>query len=211
MLAFVDESGDGGNKFGQGSSELMTVVLAIVPDEEAAVAIQRRIVALRDELNKPMDFEFHFRDNSDTIRERFFNAVAPLPFEYIGVVVDKTRLYGMGLSNPALFYRNVCSGVFEQARPILNEANVKIDRSGGRGFRRELTAHLKRLSNGGQDGVRHVKQVTMQDSAGNDLLQLADMLCGAVARSSRTDRANPGKFRKIVAHREIAVRHWPEL
>ena len=50
----------------------------------------------------------------------------------------------------------------------------------------------------------------MQESKGNNLLQMADMICGAVARHYRRDRQEATQFYKIIAHRDFAVRVWPE-
>lgn len=49
----------------------------------------------------------------------------------------------------------------------------------------------------------------MEASAANDLLQLVDMVCGAVARSLRVQRPDE-QFRRVVRHREYEVRFWPE-
>ena len=80
MLVFVDESGDTGFKLGHGSSEIMTVSLVIFDDESIAQEVDNRIVTLRTELHQPLNFEFHFKNNSDTIREAFFRAIAPFDF-----------------------------------------------------------------------------------------------------------------------------------
>jgi hypothetical protein len=210
MLVFVDESGDTGLKVGQGSSDLFTIVLVVFEDSEEAQAADDRITLLRRELRKPDNFEFHFVENGDNVREAFLRAVAPYHFFYFGFVVDKTRLYLPAFPSNAAFYKYLCGLVFESARPYLNEAIVAIDRSGGQGFRRELAAYLKRQVNDPNLPTKHIKKVDLPDSKSNNLLQLADMICGAVARHYREDKSEPGRFRKIIAHREFAVRLWPK-
>ncbi len=209
MLVFVDESGDTGLKAGQGSSRFITLALVLFEDAQAARLAEDRIERLRQELGKAANFEFHFKDNSHDLRTAFLQAVAPLPFSYIGFVLDKEQLYGRGSTRNTV-YADLCGLVFEEAREQLRDALVKIDRSGGQEFRRELAAYLKRKINDPQAAVRHIKRVDMPTSQGNSLLQLADMVCGAVARSYREDRKEPMQYRKIIAHRETTVRRLPE-
>jgi hypothetical protein len=211
MLVFVDESGDTGLKVGQGSSDLFTIVLVVFEDSEEAQAADDRITLLRRELRKPDNFEFHFVENGDNVREAFLRAVAPYHFFYFGFVVDKTRLYLPAFPSNAAFYKYLCGLVFESARPYLNEAIVAIDRSGSRGFRQQLITYLKKQVNDSEAGaVTHIKKVSLPESRGSNLLQLADMVCGALARSHRTDKKDPRRFHKIIAHRAISVRYLPE-
>lgn len=209
MLVFVDESGDTGLKAGAGSSRFITLVLVLFEDAQAAHLAEDRITALRRELGRPENFEFHFKDNSHDLRTAFFQAAAPLPFTYTGFVIDKGQIYAAGGVRNTI-YKDLCGLVFEEAKEQLVNALVKIDRSGGQEFRRELAAYLKRKINDPQAAARHIKRVDMPTSQGNSLLQLADMVCGAVARSYREDRKEPMQYRKIIAHHEVAVRRLPE-
>jgi len=210
MRVFVDESGDTGLKFDQGSSAYLTIILVIFRDSDAAGAVDERIHALRTELHKPATFEFHFKENSDAIREAFLRAVASFDYLYTGMVVNKSHLYDAPDQTRASFYKDICAQVFEHAKPCLAEAHVKIDQSGGQSFRRELARHLKRQVNDPAVTAKPIKQVSTGDSKSDNLLQLADMICGAVARRQRTDKSAPDRFHKIIAHRELSVRSWPD-
>ena len=54
-----------------------------------------------------------------------------------------------------------------------------------------------------------IKKVKMQDSKGNNLLQLADMVAGAINRSLHGLREN-SLYREIIKSREIYVQSWPK-
>ena len=162
------------------------------------------------ELAKPETFEFHFKENSDAIREAFFHAITPYSFFYFGIVIDKARLYGESLTTKDAFYKYVCGLVFESAKPYLDSATVKVDKSGNREFQQQLSSYLKKKINPKDpEASRHIKKVVAQDSDTNNLLQLADMVCGALARSYRRDDPDAGRFRKQLRHRELVVRLWP--
>ncbi len=100
--------------------------------------------------------------------------------------------------------------MFEGAKPYLDEAIVKIDASGGRKFQRQLASYLKTKVNIREASPQRIRRVTAGDSSRSNLLQLADMVCGAVARSLWEEKANAGDFRKIIKHREISVQVQPE-
>ena len=210
MRVFVDEHGDTGLKMTQGSSKFMVVALVIFRDEDSAGKANERIARLREEINKPAGFEFHFKENSHAIREAFFRAIAPLEFRYTGLIADKARLQNAGYTFREAFYRDACGEVFDHAAPLLQNAIVKIDRSGGLKFRQELASFLKKRLNETDQAPPRIREVIVPISKNDSLLQMADMICGAIARSCRAERQNDDTFRKIIAQREIPLRPWPE-
>lgn len=209
MLVFVDESGDTGLKLSEGASALFTVALVVFEENDEAEAAGARIALLRRELRKSADFEFHFKANSDSVRRAFLEAVARYNFFYFGFVINKAALYVDTLLTTEAFYNYACGLIFESAKPYLDDAVVKIDASGGRKFQRQLTSYLKtKINTPGATGQR-ISSISAKDSRGSNMLQLADMVCGAIARSHRGDKAEADQFRKIIKHREISVQVLP--
>ncbi len=144
MLVFLDESGDTGLKLDGGSSKFFTVAMIVFEDHDEAQDADDRIALLRRELGKPATFEFHFKENGDRVRQAFFEAVVPYNFFYFGFVINKAKLYGPGFHFKESFYKYVCGLIFENAKPHLDNAIVKIDGSGDREFRRQLETYLKK-------------------------------------------------------------------
>lgn len=211
MLVFVDESGDTGLKQEKGSSQFFVVALVVFDDVEEAQACDQRIGLLKKEIGWPPQEEFHFKRNSNRIREAFLSAVSPYNFFYYGIVVEKDlqKLWGEGFKNKASFYKYVCGLVFENAKGHLSEATVIFDQSSSQDFQRQLAAYLKKK--GTQDaGRRMIKKVKMQRSQSNHLLQLADYVAGTIYRSILPNREEGDTFRRLIAHREIHVQRWPK-
>lgn len=208
MLVFMDESGDSGMNAKAGSSPFFTVTAVLFEDNEEAAACEQRIAQCRATLKLHPQFEFHFYSCSDAFRAHFLEAVSVSGFFYHSVVLNKTKLWGKGFQDKDSFYKYTTSLVFENAKPHLHDATVVIDRCGDRQFRQQLAKYLKRKMNEG--GKTLIKSVKMEPSHSNDLLQLADMVCGAVSRSLHTEKADRLKFRKIVRHRELRVQVWPK-
>jgi hypothetical protein len=209
MLVFIDESGDPGMPPGGGCSEYFTVTLVAFEDHAEAAAVEQRIALLKRELRLPDGFEFHFTKLKAAWREAFLRAVAPYEWFTFSIVINKARLTGKGFQFPDPFYKYTCGLVFQNAKPYLSDAIVVIDGSGGREFRNQLNTYLRQRINKHGDGPKFIRKVKLQDSDRNALLQLADMVCGAVARGY-TKPAENNCYRKLISHREMQVQFWPK-
>ena len=78
---------------------------------------------------------------------------------------------------------------------MLSGARVKIDGSGDREFKRELASYLRKQLSAGK-----IKSVKFTESHRDNLIQLADMTTGAIARSYRKDeRKLAGRWRQMLA------------
>ncbi|MBU6231838.1 DUF3800 domain-containing protein [Patescibacteria group bacterium] len=207
MLVFIDESGDPGLKLADGASKFFTIALIAFEENDDALACDKRIGLLRTELDLPEGFEFHFKENSDRVREAFFRAVLPYNFFYYGIVINKAALYSEGFKYKESFYKYASNLLFENAKEKLSKPIVVIDESGRKLFKYQLATYLKKKINT-KDKVC-IKKVKMQDSKSNNLLQLADMVAGAVNRSLNKKKKDAKAFRDIIGAREIYVQVWP--
>lgn len=207
MLVFVDESGDPGLKLDRGSTRYFVVALVVFEENEEAEALDRRITLLRTELGLSERFEFKFNKAGKAMKLQFLNAVAPYTFFYFGIAIDKTLLYGEGFRIKESFYKYTCSLVFENAKPYLRDAVIVVDGSGSRDFRLQLQPYLKRKMN--QGGERLIKKIKLQESARNNLIQLADIIAGSIARSL-SQKGDARLYRNVIRHREMYVQVWPK-
>jgi hypothetical protein len=209
MLVFIDESGDPGLKLGLGSSKYFIVTLVAFEDNDEALAADTRIELLKREFGFPPHFEFHFNKLKQRYRTTFLEALAPYSFFYFGIVINKPKLTGPGFHFKESFYKYTCSLVFENAKPHLDNATVVIDGSGSREFKKQLSAYLRKRVRDADSGKCVIKKVKIQNSRSNNLLQLADMVCGAVARCY-SGKADARECRNLIRHREIYVQFWPK-
>ncbi|MBI4130491.1 DUF3800 domain-containing protein [Candidatus Roizmanbacteria bacterium] len=208
MLVFIDESGDPGLKIPHGSSRFFTVALVVFEENGEAEACDQRINLLKREIKWSEASEFHFKRNSDNVRQAFLNAVSPYSFFYYGVVINKDpkKLRGEGFKHKSSFYKYACSLVFENAKDKLDQATVVIDKSGNLEFRNQLATYLRHKMN---QKTKIIKKVKMQRSSGNNLLQLADYIAGVINRSVMNQKKRSDYYRSMIAHREISVQIWP--
>ena len=209
MLVLVDESGDVGFKFSKGSSQFFAVTSVLFENNEEAQQCDLCIDRLRKDLQFPQEFEFHFHENKPETRKAFLQAIARYNFRCFTVIVDKAKLDIKALSTVASLYRYVCGLVFENAKPYLNEAVVVIDGSGSRDYKRRVQQFLKNRINDPTAKHRHIKKVKVEDSARDNLLQLADMVSGAIYRSF-SEKQEAQEYGRIIAPREVSVEMLPK-
>jgi len=208
MLCFVDESGDTGLKIGKGSSPLFTVALVLFSENEDATACDQRITLLRQELAIRAHYEFHYSETPKKIKEAFFKAVVPYNFFYLAITINKAALYGEGFKFKNSFYKYACNLVFENAKAHLENTIVVFDGSGSRQFKQQLQTYLKKKIN--EEESSRIKKVKVQDSVTNNLIQLADMVCGAISQSMKHTKEESTEFRKMISHREVFCQVWPQ-
>jgi Protein of unknown function (DUF3800) len=205
MLVLVDESGDCGLKFDRGSSEYFVCVAVLFSDGRAADACDKSIDGLRCELRQSRGFEFHFSHCSEKVRRAFLKTVDAADFKYAGIVVEKKRVCDGHFVNPKQLYEFAVRLACEPVRHLFKDVKVIIDKSGDRKFKTQLEKNLKaHMINA--EGVCGIRNVTMEASHSNNLVQLADMICGAIGRSST---AGDDSYRTLVTRHETLIQQWP--
>jgi hypothetical protein len=193
MLAYVDESGCLGMKPTSTPFYVVTAVLFV--DRSAADRCHHHIGELREALG--ITKEFHFNKCSHPNRLRFFQEIVNHPFVYATVVFDKKQMVSknFAFSKPFLFYPVMA--LFAGLADRMAQATVVIDRTGSSDFRKSLAKDLRRELNG-QFSREVIKKVKDECSHKHNLLQLADMICGAVARSFSNKRKWAGDYREAI-------------
>jgi hypothetical protein len=208
MLVFIDESGDPGMKGKLGSSAYFVVTAVIFEDRDEAQACDSRIEEIRSQWFGSRPFEFHFNSCSRDIRERFLAETAKFEYLYTSFIFNKAKLYGEGFQYKNSFYKYAVNLLFQNLKPYLKNATVIFDRCGNRDFQQELKKYLgRRVNEKGRE--QFVKRIKTNNSDSNNLLQLADMVCGAMARYLRKAKQDHLAYRKIISHRELSMRVWP--
>ena len=209
MLVFLDESGDPGMKLQQGSSEYFFVTLVIFEDNEEALRADHHIAALREQLRLDASFEFRFNKMNYRLRTRFLREMCVFNFCYYTIALRKGQLTARGFRFSESFYKVACRYVFTNAKTVLRDAVVVIDGSGSRVFQRQLVTYLRRGINPRTPGDSHIRNIKIEDSHRNNLLQLADMVCGALARSYG-NKPDAKDYRTLISRRERHVQTWPK-
>ena len=207
MLVFIDESGDVGMKLDSGSSQFFTITVVGFTDFEEAIKADRLIDSLRQKTGVKPEFKFSKLSSSNKLQ--FFQEIAACDFGYWSVVINKAVLIEQGFQEKDPFYKYACKLVCLTAKESLENSLVVIDGSGSREFRHQFQTYLKKNLNNKDDDLPKIKTVKIEDSHKNNLIQLADMVCGAVARSY-SEKSDRNIYREILRKKERSVQFWPK-
>lgn len=198
MIVFLDESGDAGFKLGQGSSRFFVIALVVFDTPEAAEETADIIRALRRQLQLRPEFEFKFGKMNDVFRFRFLEAVQRAPFQVRALVVDKQGLADDAGQSRGEFYFSFVRRVLKHNQDSIRGAQLRVDGAGGRAFRKKFSSDLRR------DLGPVLADCKFRDSGADDLIQLADMMAGAVRRAHDLDKQDR-RFYDTVRHQVADV------
>lgn len=187
MITFTlagDESGDVSFSFAKGASRYFVVaVIATAAPED----LRQLLVVLRQKASLPVHYEFAFNSlSSAPLRRRVFDTLAEADFQAWAIIVDKTTLPdSFKVMSGIEFYlyfvtellREIPSDKREGATLILDEfgspARVRSE------LRRVMTI---------RDIPRHFKRIQIKRSKSESLIQVADLVAGAILRrDSKSD------------------------
>ncbi len=172
MLVFIDESGDAGFKIG--SSEHLVIAMVIFEGYEEAdktrKIIKETMVRIKQ---KP---EFKFSKCSQTNRMHFFTAINNCCFSVRYICLGKKIIWSDHLrKNPIQFYNYALKSLISHTK--LKNAKIRIDGNGKKELSKALITYLR-----GYSEIGAIDKLKMVDSCKEELIQLADMVAGALAR-----------------------------
>ncbi len=193
MLVFIDESGDAGFKLPRGSSSHFVIACVIFDDNLDAEETSLKIKRYRRTLGRRDDHEFKFNKSNKDVRMGFFDAVADCRFRVRAVVVDKSQVTSDHLRRDKASFHNYFIGcVLAQSDGTISDARVRIDGRGDRDYKRSANAYFRRRLNSKDDNV--VRNVKFVDSTNDSLIQLADMVAGAINRNESGEKSDATEY-----------------
>jgi len=197
MLVFIDESGDAGFKLSKGSSNYFTIALITFKEDLDAEETALKIKKYKKKLNKNSVYEFHFNKMNKFNRLNFLKEVRLCKFKIRAIVFDKKILYSNHLRNhKTSFYSYAVKCVLEHNNNKIKNAKLRLDGSGERAFKRSLSVYLRRNLN--SSSRRIMNNLKFVDSKDDVLIQLADIVAGAINRSFDIAKGDSKDYIKIL-------------
>ena len=193
-----DEARDVSFNFRKGASRyfVATLIATQTPD-----TLRQLLADLRQRSGLPATYEFKFHDlSSAALRERVFSVLADADFDAWAVVVDKTSLADVfkamnGLEFYLYFVTELLGSIPPEKR---QNATLILDEFSSTP---NLRTELRRIMDA--RGVpRQFKRVLIRSSARESLIQVADLVAGAILR--RDTKNDSGAF-EYVAQKMINV------
>lgn len=197
MLIFMDESGDTGFKLNRVSSRYFVLTAVIFDSLEAAEKANEAVKEVRKELKRSESLEFKFSTGTnDRAKELFLRKLSRCEFRYRSVVIDKKLLMQREPDPKESIYMLVADQLFLRAKSRIKNATVFVDLI-TKSFVQDFNKYLRIRLN--TDIEKLIGEIKHKNSKNNNLLQLADMVCGAIYRKYNRD---DDRFYKLIKKRE---------
>jgi hypothetical protein len=120
--------------------------------------------------------------------------VAPFSFQFFSCTIDKTRLSGKAWEKKEFMYRRAGMMTLDLAIGSMLEAKLLFDATGSRQFDWEFLRGLKKHA-GHRGKLPVIKETQRLDSYKDDVVQLIDIVCGAVMAEDR-------QYHRLIRRRE---------
>ena len=197
MLIFIDDSGDPGFKINKGSSQVFIICCVIFSDDLEAEKTAVKIKELRRELKKSDYFEFKFNKCNKDYRVKFLKKIKDSDFRIRAIVMSKNTIHSAELrSSKTSFYNYTIKLVLKHSSGHIKNAKIRLDGHGDRTFRRELLTYLRRSMNVVDKEM--IKNLRFRDSKKDVLIQMTDMIAGAINRTFQKDKTDCKLYWNII-------------
>lgn len=206
MYIYLDESGDTGFKFKQGSTIYFVVALLLVDD---LLPLHQAVNDLRDALGKPQSYEFKFSSTGHDNRIAFFNAIKRYPFCVQALVARKPPLTSERLHSKECFYDYITKMALRSNLDAICDRTLVIDRRfKDKAPQARLSTYLRHELNSLGSSARPptLRDVVYHDSGEDNLLQVADMVVGAI---NRTYKEGDGQYQHLFRRRIEQIEMFP--
>ena len=200
QILIIDESGDAGLSGKIGASKYITFGVVFFESMIDAENAEKRLLLLKGEMG--IKDEFKFSKLSHNKREKFLKNAIKSDFYFFYVTIDKEYIQKVGDFDETSFYKYSCSLGFLLAKPYLENAVVIIDGSGSKQFQINFKQYISNQMEG------KISKFKIQDSKKNILIQLADMVAGAVAKRTST-KPDCDYYYDIIKHRNVEYKYYP--
>lgn len=197
MHVYIDDSGDGGFKFGQGSTSHLVMAACVFRDPDHITDVVARIDACAS--RNRVAPEFHYSETKRRIADCFFECIGPAKFHVRAIVIDKKLVYSEHLrSSPSALKSFAIRMLLTKNWGEIKGAKIFIDGEDTKAFGVKDGEYLKRMVNRESPGT--IADVRFVASETSRPIQLADMIAGAINRANRTHRpADPRHYQTFAS------------
>lgn len=208
MQIFIDESGDPGFLIEDGSSRFFVVAIVIFEKDDQASLTKLELEKLGERWHKPKKFELKFSKLSEAERVEALQLASKFDFKIRAVIFDKVRMNELQLQHfKKNYYQYAIRSLLDRPDCNLTNSTIKIDTFGEDYYRDSLVEYFtKHICNPDESATC---QLVFQDSKYDVLIQLADLVAGALRKSFEITHDDSQVYREVIsAHEEdIKVFH----
>lgn len=196
MIIAIDDSGGPGLKPGRGVSSYFSIAAVYFKNDEDADKTKAKIDLLKKRLGWKQKREFKFRKTNREFKTLFFNAIKHQNFEISVVLLEKDKMNRKDYyKNPSKLYNAAILRAIQGLGIELADSHIYIDGEAGNDYRKKAKTFFRQNLPKGA-----IKELSYIDSVDNSLIQLADMVVGAVRYTLEDKPDSDEYFHMIKKH-----------
>lgn len=186
VFVYLDESGDAGFKFRQGSSRYFIITLLLVTDP---LPFHEAVDQLRISLGFAPGNELKWVNSSADVRWAFLRMLRRQDFTARVLVIDKELMTAPHMRKRETFYNFLVQLVLRHDNGTIHEATLILDESvESKKSKQHLATYLRKQLNTHPE-LRKIRDVRYHTSHADNLIQATDMLTGAIGTRYRRGNA----------------------
>lgn len=201
QLVFIDDSGDPGFKIKNGSGRVFVIACVVFDNEYTAGFADASIRALKSKLDWPQNFEFKFHRTNDKEKKEFFINTKDMEFSVWATVVDKTKIEIDNAAEMKSFYQKIITATISKI-DCDDSMDIHLDGKGDRNYRNSVVASIRKALIKKNVRIRKFKFMNSKD---NNLVQLADMIAGAIRAENNPEKRARQKLIRLLKGKKVVV------
>jgi hypothetical protein len=209
-LAFVDEYGQANLDADEPDVGPHFILTAVLVDEAEAGAVRAAVEEVRARHFQTGELRSKRLAKNPARFRQVLEELAPLPFKFYAVVVDKREIHAdSALAFKDSFYEFLSGLLYRKLFDAFPNLHVTADEFGREDFMEDFARYL--VANH-RDTLFDRPRVTFAASKNEPLVQLADVVCGALARtydSTKTTERTSELLGLIRADHALLIDEWP--
>lgn len=200
---FIDESGEPGFQNTSPTTHFVLVLL-IFDSTQDLKDCENKLIELKQKLKHKT--EFKFSKSYDKTRDEFFSTIKNLNYRIRVACIEKARITSSYLrENPKEFYNFFLKKLIENTYN-LNNSYIMIDGKASKYLASEVKTYLR------QSGNIKINKLKFECSKKNILLQMSDMIAGAIGYSyNRIENKNSQKWKSMIMKEKINIWEFASL
>ena len=200
QLVFVDDSGDPGFKKASSSHFVMAAALFIEP--KTATLLSKRIADYRKSLGWRDDYEFKFAKIRKDIIIELLDIISSYDFQIYATYVDKASFRQTA---PIIDKEKLYNWTIKEllSMILLRDVKIEIDGRSSKQYMKQTATYLRREIN--SDKARKI-EIKFEDSTNDNLIQLADLIAGAINRSLNNDKTDSKTYIRIIKDKIVKIK-----
>lgn len=200
-VIYLDESG---NADVANLDPPVFVIGAVVIESSRDIAsLDQRFRNASAHIRRPEAHELRAGGLSEGKHAQVLHELSLLDYQWAAACFDKARLTSAGFANPVTLYRYAFQFLVADLLTIAWQADLVIDENSTTTFQAQLEKYLRRQNSGLP--INRLGTIRFTQSGKERLVQLADLVAGAVRRSVQGE----GRPLREIEHKMINLQFWP--